>query len=246
MLHHYNLDEYENESFAPVIQESKLLDQKITTMFKASDDIDDDIIEITNKGDFDLLLIGIGQSIFEGSLLGRILGYTTRIVNPDRLIQKVSGKDKMFGNSSFDDRTQNILSGSMVPVGIFIQKNTGNFDHVVVPFFSEKDSFLVEYIRRLIKNSEAQITVTDPNNLFRNNTNIKETLRAIEQEAPNYITMNYNDVIDGEYISQFQLMVISTYGWNKLIDMQPKWLDQTPSILILQEKGGFGILSRPE
>jgi hypothetical protein len=246
MLHHYNLDEYEDESFAPIIQESKLLDQKITTMFKASDDIDDDIVEITNKGDFDLLLIGIGQSIFEGSLLGRILGYTTRIVNPDRLIQKVSGKDKMFGNSSFDDRTQNILSCCMVPVGIFIQKKTGNFDHVVVPFFSEKDIFLVEYIRRLIKNSEAQITVTDPNNHLRNNTNIKETIRAIEQEAPNYITLNYHDVIDGEYITQFQLMVISTYGWNKLIDLQPKWLDKTPSILILQEMGASGIMSRPE
>jgi len=246
MLHHYNLDEYEDESFAPIIQESKLLEQKITTMFKASDDIDDDIVEITNKGDFDLLLIGIGQSIFEGSLLGRILGYTTRIVNPDRLIQKVSGKDKMFGNSSFDDRTQNILSRCLVPVGIFIQKNRGNFDHVVVPFFSEKDIFLVEYIRRLIKNSEAQITVTDPNNHLRNNTNIKETIRAIEQEAPNYITLNYHDVIDEEYISQFQLMVISTYGWNKLIDLQPKWLDKTPSILILQEMGGSGIMSRPE
>ena len=64
VLHHYNMDEYENESFAPVIHESELLNQKITTLFKASDDIDDDITEITNKGDFDLLLIGIGQSIF--------------------------------------------------------------------------------------------------------------------------------------------------------------------------------------
>jgi hypothetical protein len=49
--------------------------------------------------------------------------------------------------------------------------------------------------------------------------------------------------MDGEYISQFQLMVISTYGWNKLLEQQTKWLDQTPSILILQEKGGFGIPS---
>jgi Kef-type K+ transport system membrane component KefB len=235
MLHHYNLDEYENESFAPVIQESKLLNQKITTMFKASDDIDKDIIEITNKGDFDLLLIGIGQSIFEGSLLGRILGYTTRIVNPDRLIQKVSGKEKIFGNSSFDDRTQNILSGSLVPVGIFINKNSVIFDNVLVPFFSEKDSFLVDYIQRLIKNSEAQITVTDPTNLIRKNTHIKETIRAIEQEAPNYITLNNTVVLDGQFISQFQLIVISTFGWNKLIDLQPVWLAQTPSILILQK-----------
>jgi len=240
MLHHYNLDEYENESFAPVIQESKLLDQQITTLFKASDDIDDDIVEITNKGDFDLLLIGIGQSIFEGSLLGRILGYTTRIVNPDRLMQKVAGKEKMFGNSPYDDRTQNILAGSMVPVGIFINKNTINFERVMMPFFSEKDGFLVEYIQRLIKNSGTQITVTDPNNLITKKTLLKETLIAIEQEAPNYIAVNNSAVLDGQFISQFQLMVISTSGWNKLLDLQPKWLEQTPSILILQEKGGFG------
>ena len=244
LLHHYNLDEYEDESFAPVIKESKLLDQQITIMFKASDDIDDDIVEITNKGDFDLLLIGIGQSIFEGSMLGRILGYTTRIVNPDRLIQKVSGKEKMFGNSPYDDRTQNILSGSKVPVGIFINKNTLNFDHVVVPFFSEKDGFLIEYIQRLIKNSEVQITVIDPENQIRKHIQIKESIRAIEQEAPNYITLNNTVVLDGQFISQFQLMVISTYGWNKLLELQPKWLDQTPSILILQEKGGFGIQTK--
>jgi Kef-type K+ transport system membrane component KefB len=235
ILHHYNVDEYEDESFAPIIQESKLLGQQITTLFKASDDIEDDIIEITNKGDFDLLLIGIGQSIFKGSLLGRILGYTTRIVNPDRIFQKVSGKEKIFGNSLFDERTQNILSGSTVPVGIFINNNSVNFDRVVVPLLSEKDSFLVDYIQRLIKNSGAQITVSDPNNLIRKNTQCNEAITAIEQEAPNYLTYSNTIVLGEQFISQFQLMVISTDGWRKLIDLQPKWLDKMPSILIIQE-----------
>lgn len=233
VLHHYNIDEYENESFAPIIQESELLNQKITTLFKASDNIDDDITEITNKGDFDLLLIGIGQSIFEGSLLGKILGYTTRIVNPDRLIQKVSGKEKIFGNSPFDDRTQNILSGSRVPVGIFVDKNTGNFDQIIVPFYSEKDGFLVDYIQRLIKNSDAQVTATDPNNIVKKQIEIKEAIRAIEQEAPNHITLNSEKILDEQFIKKFQLMVISTDGWKKLVDSRSSWLNQTPSILIL-------------
>jgi Kef-type K+ transport system membrane component KefB len=235
ILHHYNLDKYENESFAPIIEESRLLNQQIITMFKASDYIENDIIEIANKGDFDLLLIGIGQSIFEGSLLGRILGYTTRIVIPDRLLNKVARKEKMFGYSSFDERTQNILSGSTVPVGIYIHKNTKNLDNVIVPFLSEKDGFLIQYIKRLIRNSEAQITVSDPNNLIRENNHIKEIIRGIEQEAPNYITLNNKIDLDGLNTSQFQLMVISTDGWNKLLDLQPKWLDQSPSILILHE-----------
>lgn len=234
VLHHYNMDEYENESFSPVIQESEYLNQKITTLFKASDDIDTDIIDITNKGDFDLLLIGIGQSIFEGSLLGKILGYTTRIVNPDRLIQKVSGKEKLFGNSPFDDRTQNILLNSKVPVGIFIDKNTGNWDKVIAPFYTEKDGFLIEYLQRLIKNSEAQITVTDPEGHIRNNTEIKEAIRAIEQEAPNHITLNHEKVIDEQFIQQFKLMVISVDGWKKLVDSRSVWLNQAPSILILK------------
>ena len=234
VLHHYNMDEYENESFAPVIQESELLNQKITTLFKASDDIDDDITEITNKGDFDLLLIGIGQSIFEGSLLGKILGYTTRIVNPDRLIQKVSGKEKIFGNSPFDERTQAILSNTKVPVGIFVDKNTGGFDQILIPFYSEKDIALIEYIQRFIKNSGTQITVTDPTDLIRKHTEIKEAIRAIEQEAPNHITLNSESVIDEQFLRNFQMMIISADGWKKLVDSRCNWLNQTPSILILR------------
>ena len=234
VLHHYNMDEYENESFAPIILESELLNQKITTLFKASDDIDDDISEITNKGDFDLLLIGIGQSIFEGSLLGKILGYTTRIVNPDRLIQKVAGKEKIFGNSPFDERTQSILSNTKVPVGIFVDKNIGSFDQIIVPFYSEKDIFLVEYIQRFIKNSETQVTVTDPTDLIRKHTEIKEAIRAIEQEAPNHITLNNESVIDELFLRNFQMMIISAEGWKKLVDSRCNWLNQTPSILILR------------
>ena len=234
ILHHYNLDEYEDESFAPVIYESEILNQKITTLFKASDNIDTDISEISNKGDFDLLLIGIGQSIFEGSLLGKILGYTTRIVNPDRLIQKVSGKEKLFGYSAFDDRTQYILSNSKVPVGIFVDKNTGSFDQVVVPFYSENDSTLIECVQRLIKNSESQITVCDPINLIRNHIEIKETIRAIEQEAPNHITTNHEQVIDEVFLKQFQLVLISVDSWRKLVESRCSWLNQTPSILIMR------------
>ena len=234
VLHHYNMDEYELESFAPVIQESEYLNQKMTTLFKASDDIDDDICEITNKGDFDLLLIGIGQSIFEGSLLGKILGYTTRIVNPDRLIQKVAGKEKLFENSPFDDRTQNILSNSKVPVGIFVNKNTGDWNQIIAMLYSEKDSFLIEYLQRLIKNSEVQVTVTDKAGMIKSHPEIKEAIRAIEQEAPNHIALNTDHAINEAFIQQFQLMVISSEGWKKLVDSRSKWLNQTPSILILK------------
>ena len=236
VLHHYNMDEYENESFAPIIQESELLDQKITTLFKASDDIDSDITEITNEGDFDLLLIGIGQSIFEGSLLGRILGYTTRIVNPDRIMQRVSGKEKFFGNSPFDDRTQTILSDTKVNVGIFVDKNSGGFERILVPFYSEKDDSLIEYIQRFIKNSGAQFTVIDSYGLIKKHTGIKEAIRAIEHDAPNHISLNNDLVIDEELMKDYQLMIVSADGWKKLVDSRAQWLNHTPSMLIIRAR----------
>lgn len=234
MLHHYNMEEYETESFGPIIRESELINQKITTLFKATDNIDNDITEITNKGDFDLLLIGIGQSIFEGSLLGRILGYTTRIVNPDRIMQRVSGKEKFFGNSPFDDRTQSILSNTKIDVGIFVDKNTGSFERILFLFYSEKDGLLIEYIQRFIKNSESQVTVVDPEGLVRKNTSVKEAIRAIEQDAPNHISLRNDLLIDEQILKEYQLIIVSSDGWKKLVDSQASWLSQTPSILIIR------------
>jgi len=234
VLNNYNIDEYENENFAPIIQESELLKQNFTTLFKATDDIENDITEITNKGDYDLLLIGIGQSIFEGSLLGKILGYTSRIINPDRLIQKVAGKEKILFNSPFDTRTQNILRGSKVSVVFFVNKNTVKFNRVLVPILTERDGFLKEYIQRLIQNSDVQVTVTDTSEIIRSKHDIKEAIRAIEHVTPNNITLSRTKIIDEQFIKPFQLMIISIEGWKKLVDSRQTWINKTPSILILK------------
>src|SRR5690606_28282455 len=132
-LYHYNIETYEKESFAPVIEESRELNQKITTLFKASNDIVADITEVGNKGAYDLLLVGVGQSIFEGSLLGKILGFTTRFIQPDRLINQVTGKENFFENSLFDERTRQILSMSHIPVGVLIDKGLASSEKILIP-----------------------------------------------------------------------------------------------------------------
>jgi Sodium/hydrogen exchanger family len=105
-VHSYNIEEYEKDRFLPLFQESKVLKQEITTLFQATVDIETNITEIANNGEYDLLLVGLGKSIFEGTLLGKVLGFTTRIINPDRLIDKFTGKEGLFENSPFDERTR--------------------------------------------------------------------------------------------------------------------------------------------
>jgi len=235
-LHNYNMEEYERVSFEPVIEESQKLNQKITTLFKASNNIDADITEVANKGDYDLLLVGVGQSIFEGSLLGKILGFTTRIINPDRLINQVTGKKSLFDGSPFDERTRLIISRSNVSVGVLIDKGLIQINRVFIPIFSEEDAFLIKYARKLIHNSGVQVTVLDAIGQLKNQAEIKESIRAIEQKAPNHITLLNERVINKDFLNGQDMMLISIDSWKRLVDTKSLWLSDIPSTLILAEK----------
>src|SRR5690606_17108363 len=91
-LNHYNSVEYERESFHLLEEEGKRLEQPFTPIFKPTDNIDDEIAEISNTDDYDLLLVGVGQSVFEGTMLGRILGFTSKMINPEKLYETLTGK----------------------------------------------------------------------------------------------------------------------------------------------------------
>lgn len=234
-LHYYNIEEYEKTNFIPIIEESENLNQKITTLFKASSDIDSDITEVANKGDYDLLLIGLGQSIFEGSLLGKILGFTTRFINPEKLLNQVTGRESIFENSPFEDRTRNILNKCRVSVGVLIDKGFETADTVFIPFYSENDAFLIEFAQKLINNSESQITILDSGGQIKNNASLKEKIRAIEQKAPNHINVLNDKIIDEDFLSQQQLMLVSLDSWKKIMDSKSLWLSEIPSTLIIKE-----------
>lgn len=235
-LNNYNTVEYEQESFSPIVDEAKLLNQKITTMYKGSNDIDTDIAEVANKGNYDLLLIGVGQSIYEGSLLGKILGFTTKIINPEKIINQVTGKENLFDNSPFDDRTRTILGKSDAAVGVLLDKEFSKMDQIFIPIFNEKDVFLILFAQKLIKNSGSQITILDAVGQIKSNSEIKERIRTIEQFAPNHIHLLNERVIEKEFLKQKDLMLISANNWKKLIESKSIWLSDIPSTLILSDK----------
>ncbi|NCU02701.1 MAG: cation/H(+) antiporter [Chitinophagaceae bacterium] len=235
-LHHYDMDAYESESFKPVIEESIHLNRKITTLFKASTDFDSDITSVANKGDYDLLLIGLGQSIYEGSFLGKLLGFTTRIINPEKLLNTVTGKENFFDSSPFDERTKQIITKSLIPVGVFINKDFSKAQRVFVPVFDVKDSFLVAYAQKLIHNSGAQVVVLDAAGQIRNNAAIKEKIRAIEQTVPNHISLQNQGAIEKDFLEQQDLMLISLESWKKMVESKSLWLSDIPSTLIISDK----------
>ncbi|WP_395049467.1 cation:proton antiporter [Flavobacterium sp.] len=233
-VHPYNLDQYEKDKFLPIIAESKVLKQEITTLFQATVDIESNIAEIANNGEYDLLLVGLGKSIFEGSLLGKVLGFTTRIINPDRLIDKFTGKEGLFENSPFDERTRQIISKTKIPLGVLIDKELQQVNQVIVPIFCSEDSFLIDYAQKLIYNNDSQIMILDVNGNVNTNFVLKSAVNSLEERYPENITMMNEKIIKKDFLANLDLMIISVESWKVLLDSHSIWLSRVPSVLILK------------
>jgi Kef-type K+ transport system membrane component KefB len=233
-LNHYNLEEYQTETFAPIVEESKELNQKITTFFKASVDIENDIVDVANKGSFDLLIIGYGNSIYDGTFLGKLFGFTTKIINPDRIIDKVTGKEKLFESNPFDERIRFIISKTEIPVGILVERDLGKINKVFVPIEDENDDFIFEYTEKLIDNSDAEIVVWQNEESDSGFQLIKENIIAINEKYPNKIHATNNKTIDKKFLNDFDLILISIETWKKINESDDNWLEDCPSLLIIK------------
>lgn len=233
-IHPYNLEQYEKDKFLPLINESKVLNQELTTLFQATVDIESNIAEVANNGDYNLLLVGLGKSIFEGSLLGKVLGFTTRIINPDRLIDKFTGKEGLFENSPFDERTRQIIAKTKKPLGIFIDRELNKIDWVIIPIFSSEDTFLIDYAQKMIANNDSQIMILDVNENMKTNFVLKSALDSLYQNYPENVTFINDKIIRKDFLAKLDLMIISIESWKILLNKYSIWLRRVPSVLILK------------
>jgi Kef-type K+ transport system membrane component KefB len=233
-MHTFNTEEIEKDSFVPILEESKSLNQEIATLFKATNDIETEIADVANQGDYDLLLVGLGKSIFEGTILGKVIGFTTRIINPDRLIDKFTGKEGLFENSPFDERTRQIISKTKMPLGILIDKDLQSVNNVFIPIFSSEDSFLLDYAQKLIYNNNSKVEILDVNGDIHTNFVVQSALESLEQKYPNNINLMEDRIVKKEFLANQNVMIISLESWKALVDSRSVWLSGVPSVLILK------------
>jgi Kef-type K+ transport system membrane component KefB len=233
-VHSYNLEEYEKETFEPILEESEVLQQKLTTIFKSTIDIETDIADIADQGQYDLVLVGVGKSIFEGSFLGKVLGFTTRLINPDRLLDKFTGKEGLFDNSPFDDRTRLVISKTKKPLGILIDKDLVKVEEVFVPIFSTEDTFLVEYSHKLIYNNNTKITILDINKQVKSNFIIENAINSLQSSYSDKIMVIDESQMKAGFLLQQDMMMISLESWKSLVDSESVWLSNIPSVLIIK------------
>ncbi|TDS52173.1 cation:proton antiporter [Myroides indicus] len=227
-------DIYEQEQFLPIMDESKKLHRKVNTLFKLSVDVDSDIVEVANKGNYDLLLIGLGESIYDGTMLGRILGYTTRLINPDIIVDKFTGREKFFNNLPFDDRTRHVISNIKIPMGVFVDKGLEKLDKIFIPFADKEDLFLLEYVHKFINNNDSQVIIMEFENVISSHPEIIQTIKSIENVKPHHISILNEKEIQKEFLNRKDLVMLSVNSLRKLINKKSEWIIQSNSLLVMK------------
>jgi len=233
-LHQYNMLELERVNFRPIKREAAKLNLPIQTLFKPTLDIDKEIVETANEGGYDLLIIGMGPSIFEGSFLGKMIGITSKIINPEKFYNTITGKDSNVEGTTFNSRINNIIKTTKGSLGIFIDKGLTKIEIVFIPILSLGDAFILDYAYRMIQNNGARIKIVDPLGVIQNNIAFQNIINSIEQQYPMHLSFLGESTIDKDYLATMDIMVVSMDSWKRLMDGRSEWLVNAPSVLVVK------------
>ncbi|PVH25067.1 cation:proton antiporter [Sphingobacterium corticibacter] len=231
-LHHYEVEEQETECFRKILDDSRVLKRPIKTLFRISSDIDHEIVDEVETGQYDMLLIGTSESIYEGSLLGKIIGFTSHIIHPEKLFASKIG----VYSSKFYERTNRLLSKVDIPVGVLIDKGLEKIDQVVMPIFFKEDLFLLDYVNKLIGgNPEARLILWDVDAQFVEVDLVGE-VRSQNPTCHQRIDIFSGESIGHEKLLKDRLILISLVSWETLLQQKRNLSIDPSSELVIRDR----------
>jgi hypothetical protein len=231
-LHNFNGDDYEQESFQPVKTEAKRLGINIRTIFKASQDIERDIVETANSGNYDLIIAGKAHSLYEGSLLGRLLRIIIRITNPDRIYESIKGTERLFSKNVFDGPTRRLVRSIRIPIGIFVDNNFTDAKNIIIPVYTSEDAFIFSHAGRLAVNNGSKISILDFYNQIEYNEEMKNAVLELKNLNPGCVEIILSDRVYETVSKEHDLLLVSLEGWNKFV--HDRHITKLPSALIIK------------
>jgi len=237
-MYQYNFDDDNQDNhFLPMREEADRLGVKLNTIFKVTQsNISKEITKQTDQGHYDFLIVGIGSSIYKGTLLGKLLSTSIRIINPEQFI-KVFRKDNQFIDSEIvGEKTRYLLAESNYSLGVFFNKNSQATNQLLVVILCLKDNFLLSYARRAaMNNKDLLVTIVDAADLTSNSAEFTKELEAFQADLPANLRIITKTKLDEEFFTSYDLMLIGYDSWKKfVVNDKSLWFIYSPSTLIIK------------
>lgn len=228
------LDEnvYKSELFSDIIQLSEANKLSIRTFVKQSDNYVDDILRTAEEYNCNLVLLGIGSSVFNSSLWSKYLKLK------DETAQNEVDYHQLLGEKTATslNNVSSLLERNKLSTGIFVEKDYSDANHLFVPILNKEDAFSFPYLYQMAKNQDVIVTVWDAIGLMETEQKFQKLFQFITKKTDGRVKLwDNNKKIEISFIEQQDLMIIGLNGWEKLISSALSWTHHLPSVLIIKD-----------
>lgn len=228
-------DAFEREGFKPVLRESERLELRVRTEHRVSGEVGAEILRAANNGSYDLLLVGAGKPLLKGTFLGDLLGFTTRVIDPSKLIGSLTGKESLRStDDQLDPKVRQLIEEAQCSVGVMVDKGFERAREVLLPLGTPGDLFLLHYAERLLTSPDARLTLLDPTGLTQRDPSFRSGAQRLAEGRSEHVRMLMNKPLDEAVLVEHDLLLMSYRGWSRAAESRAPWLDQVPSTLIIR------------
>ncbi|HTN68239.1 MAG TPA: hypothetical protein VLZ33_02120 [Dysgonamonadaceae bacterium] len=224
-----NIETYKTDLYEGVLKECKKSSAIIRTFVKPSDDFVSEILSTSEELDCNLVLIGIGKTVFTPQLWGayqKFRSYKGSPQEPDTTLETISHK----GVSSLLERNDKTT-------GIFIDHDLDTINEIFIPILDQTDIHIFDYIKRLAEKTSAKITIWDAIGVIDSLPELKKEFHTMQKNSDDRVMLWDNTKkIVYDFIKQQDLVIIGFDGWTKLISSAITWSHSLPSTLIIRKQ----------
>lgn len=224
---------YKAQLFSDIIRLSESSKISIRTFVKQSENYVDDILHTSEEYNCNLILLGIGSSVFNSSIWNKYLKMKDEnVINeadyPQHLGKKATSSMK---------NVSSLLLRNKVSTGIFIENNLFDIKNIFVPILMKEDAFSFPYFYQMAKNPDVTVTLWDAIGLLESGQKFQRLFQFISRKTDGRVKLwDNNKKIGLDFIQQQDLAIIGFAGWEKLIGSALPWNQYLPSVLIIQDK----------
>ena len=147
---------YKSELFSDIIQLSETNKLSVRTFVKQSENYVEDILRTAEEYNCNLVLLGIGSSVFNSSLWHKYLQLREDNSLPENTFQQLDEKTATSLNN-----VSTLLARNKLSTGIFVENNYSDANRLFVPILYKEDAYSFPYFYQMAKNPDVTVTVWD-------------------------------------------------------------------------------------
>ena len=222
---------YKSELFSDIIQLSEANKLSVRTFVKQSENYVEDILRTAEEYNCNLVLLGIGSSVFNSSLWHKYLKLREDNNLPEAALQQLDEKAASSLNN-----VSTLLARNKLSTGIFVENNYLDTNQLFVPILYKEDAYSFPYFYQMAKNPDVTVTVWDAIGLMESDQKFQKLFQFIAKKTDGRVKLwDNNKKIELNFIQQQDLMIIGFNGWEKLIGSPLSWTHCLPPVLIIKD-----------